>query len=179
MTGLLKKPIVMTLLLLQVLCVPRTVLAENGEVHVPLAAGSGMNSVAHLQQHNRLIEGKIADIRQPQPIELDAISEKKQEKKRNPFALTDHLRRAAANGDFYPGQKNDEVPPMHLRGLIQGTDGNLVALLEIEKAIHIVRAGDTVGLNDLGRNTVIRIKKINRLNIIVETGTVGQLIIVR
>ena len=125
-------------------------------------------------------DDQFTDIQEPLPLQFDDEVERKPDKRRNPFALTDRLIRAANNGDFSLMQKNsDEIPPMYLRGLIKGDDGDIVALLEIEKAIHIVRAGDTVGLNDLGINTVIRIKKINRLNVIVETGTMGQLIIVR
>lgn len=128
-----------------------------------------------------VLEEKLADILEPQPMNFGGITEKKSppEQKRNPFAFTKRLHRAAANGEFSPMEKDDELPPMHLRGLIQGDGGELIALLEIEKAIHIVRAGDAVGLNDLGFNTVIRINKINRLHLEVETGTMGQLIIVR
>lgn len=103
--------------------------------------------------------------------------------KRDPFAPTDRLLQASTSGGaavFQPLQQAATIPIMHLRGLVQDKDGTQVALLEIEKGgVHIVREGDTVGLYEMGANTVIRVRKINRLNLVVEAGSLGQLIIVR
>ena len=64
--------------------------------------------------------------------------------------------------------------------MVQDANGGIAALLEVENGgIHIVREGDTVGLYEMGINSVIRVRKINRLNMVVEAGELGQVIIVR
>lgn len=81
---------------------------------------------------------------------------------------------------FTPGPKAQKMPTMRLRGHLTGGDGEVVALLEIEGGdVHIVREGDTVGLHDIGYDTVVRIKEISRLHLVVESGQLGQVIIVR
>ncbi|MDZ7753593.1 MAG: hypothetical protein U5S82_18600 [Gammaproteobacteria bacterium] len=108
------------------------------------------------------------------------------EGRRNPFAPTSLILAAierrggsAANLALQPARQAIAIPRMHLRGLVNdGTD--LAALLEIENAgIYIVREGDTVGLYEMGSNAVIRVREINRLNLVVEAGSLGQLFIVR
>ncbi len=103
---------------------------------------------------------------------------------RDPFAPTSRLLQVTSSGDggvqFQALSQATKLPRMHLRGLIQDRNGDLAALLEIEKSgIHIVREGDAVGLYDMGVNSVIRVRKINRLNLVVEAGSLGQMIIVR
>lgn len=161
--------------------------ADNYQGDIGLDSRSGLDSIEKISKHNDAIMEKL-DVRaptgvvaEPQPIMIDEQSVTQPEK-RDPFAVTGRLLQAASNDQsalFSPLPQAGKIPPMHLRGLIRDGDGGLAALLEINKAIHIVRDGDTVGLHDLGINTVIRIRKINRLNIIVETGTLGQMIIVR
>ena len=104
--------------------------------------------------------------------------------KRDPFSPTNQMLEFSSRREgglqFQPLNQAVEVPLMHLRGLVQDKDGKLAALLEIENSgIHVVREGDTVGLYDMGSNSVVRVRKINRLNLVVEAGSLGQLIIVR
>jgi hypothetical protein len=69
---------------------------------------------------------------------------------------------------------------MRLRGLIRGNGKKLAALLDVENSgVHVVHEGDTVGLNELGQDSVLYIKKINRLNLVVEVGSLGQVLIVQ
>ena len=69
---------------------------------------------------------------------------------------------------------------MKLRGIIRREGEKIAALLEIKGGgTHVVREEDTVGLNELGQDAVVRIKKINRLNLVVEVGSLGQVMIVR
>ena len=104
--------------------------------------------------------------------------------KRDPFSPTNRLLQVAQVDEgvthFQPLNTATEMPRMHLRGLVQDKSGDVAALLEIQNSgIHIVREGDTVGLYDMGVNSVIRVRQINRLNMIVEAGSLGQMIIVR
>lgn len=106
--------------------------------------------------------------------------------KRNPFAPTRQILasiRGEVSGqsvNFQPLQEETVIPRMKLKGLINEGGNKIAALLEIENAgTHIVREGDTVGLYETGTNSVIRIRKINRLNLVVEAGSLGQVLIVR
>ncbi len=104
--------------------------------------------------------------------------------KRDPFSPTSRILQAASDGGggvvFQPLQQKTKIPRMYLRGLIEDVDGGVAAILEIEKGgVHIVREQDTIGLYEMGASSVIRVRKINRLNIVVEAGSLGQLIIVR
>lgn len=105
---------------------------------------------------------------------------------RDPFAPTERLMDAGSRGqgvDFRPGRSTEEtsaLPRMRLRGLVTEASGKIAALLEIENAgIHIVREGDTVGLYEARSSSVVRVRQINRLNVVVEIGTLGQTLIVR
>ncbi len=119
-------------------------------------------------------------------LTLDGKHEGYRQGRRNPFAPTQLILAAierggssAANLALQPVQQATPIPRMHLRGLIN--DGAVqAALLEIENAgVYIVREGDTVGLYETGSNAVVRIREINRLNLVVEAGSLGQLFIVR
>ena len=107
--------------------------------------------------------------------------------KRDPFAETPELIRESIEPTirkktqtFTPQVEAKKLPKMFLRGHLTGTDGEVVALLQIDKGeVHIVREGDTIGLHDFGINSVIRVQKISRLHLVVESGSLGQLIIVR
>jgi hypothetical protein len=81
---------------------------------------------------------------------------------------------------FTPQTETTKLPKMFLRGHLTGPGGEVVALLQIDDGeVHIVREDDTIGLHDFGVDTVLRIKKISRLHLVVESGSLGQLIIVR
>lgn len=106
---------------------------------------------------------------------------------RNPFSATGRMTGPSAGGgysgryglDFTPAEQAGGMPKMRLRGQLHGADGKSVALLEIEgSGVHIVREKDTVGLQELGIDQAIRIKKITRLHVVVEAGSLGRLIIV-
>ncbi len=120
---------------------------------------------------------------------------------RDPFAITDRLRHVSIQGGlanaFVPSSGGAGViPAMKLRGLVRQAvkksrnsaqngkntqkEARVAALLEIEgSGVHVVREGDTVGLHEIGRNTVLKVVKVDSLSVIVEVGSLGQLIIVR
>ncbi len=109
---------------------------------------------------------------------------------RNPFApsvrlmtLKDQPAAAAslvAESEFTPVKQAEKMPKMRLRGHLQSRDGEVLALLELVGGdVYIVREGDTVGLHDFGIDSVIRVQKISRLHLVVESGSLNQKIIVR
>nr|WP_321465079.1 hypothetical protein [uncultured Desulfobulbus sp.] len=143
---------------------------------------------------------------QPQPlIDLDRVGDpfaqfnapretiQSEAVQRNPFAATEKLRELRANPPaepkvvpsneglaFVPSKQELKIPKMRLRGHLQGGNGEVLALLEVTGGdTYIVREGDTVGLHDLGIDSVLRIRKISRLHVVVEAGSLNQMIIVR
>lgn len=111
---------------------------------------------------------------------------------RNPFATTDKLRElkikppeqeAVPSNEglaFTPTKQEVKIPKMRLRGHLQGINGEVLALLEVTGGdTYIVREGDTVGLHDLGIDSVLRVRKISRLHLVIEAGSLNQMIIVR
>ncbi len=105
--------------------------------------------------------------------------------KRDPFATTEYLENQKISPEpdkrtFRVMDTPGRLPKMKLKGHLQGADKETLALLEIEGGeVHLVREGDTVGLHDLGFSGAIRIRKIDRLHLVIEAGSYGQLIIVR
>jgi hypothetical protein len=105
---------------------------------------------------------------------------------RDPFSATGKLATQkdapvqTPAGIVFTPKEQGKIPRMTMRGHLQGKNGEVIALLEIDKGgVYMVREGDTVGLNDLGVNSVIRVKEISRLHLVIESGSLGQLFIVR
>lgn len=68
------------------------------------------------------------------------------------------------------------VPELTLKGVINGG----MALLEVQgSGVFLVREGDTISLSRQGRNTVLKIEKIDRLSLMVKVGTLEEIIVVR
>ena len=100
--------------------------------------------------------------------------------RRDPFAASGRLTVQESPDRFRPGMTRGDVPRMSLRGHLKAKGGATIALLEVHGGgVHIVREGDTVGLYDLGYDSVIRIRKIDKLHLVVESGSLGRTIIVR
>lgn len=73
------------------------------------------------------------------------------------------------------------LPELRLRGIAQGDgDDKPTVLLEIKGyGTYVVTEGDTISLQNLASENVIRIKDITRISVIVEAGSFGELIVVR
>ena len=72
------------------------------------------------------------------------------------------------------------IPNLRLRGFVTGNGNQPVALLEVGKhQVFLVREGDTISLQNAGKNSVLKVKKITNLSALVEVGTLGQVIVVR
>lgn len=101
---------------------------------------------------------------------------------RDPFAITPQMIdnenfQVKRPVEFVPLTGNIKLPKMNLRGVITNNDSNqaLTALLEIEGlGVFVVREGDTVGLSTFGNGQdVILIESINRLSLVIRTGSYG------
>ncbi|AGA89491.1 hypothetical protein Thimo_0651 [Thioflavicoccus mobilis 8321] len=103
---------------------------------------------------------------------------------RNAFELTapilERLTAGEASAGFQRTEGETEIPKMTLRGMVMRPGGAKAALLEIAGAgTYVVREGDTIGLYQLGSSSVIRVKRVDRLQVEVEAGSLKQVIIVR
>jgi hypothetical protein len=111
---------------------------------------------------------------------------------RDPFAMTRELRKAGTKDDdnndqaysdykFKSPSLSVKLPRLTLKGVVfqQGSDQPLALLEVANQGVYVVRLNDEIGFNPSDPGQVIKIKKISNLNIIVEVGTLGDLIIVR
>ncbi len=122
----------------------------------------------------------------PEPVEeYEFVSAEGQPQgaplERDPFALGGRTVDDGGGLRFRP-QSSASLPPLRLRGIVNGADGSRVGLLQIGNSqVYMVRAGDTISLRtgNSASNTVINVREINQLTLIVESGTLGEVIIVR
>lgn len=146
-----------------------------------------MSGVAFAERNETIQPEPLQVVQQPLVASIDSdISSF--EGSRNPFVDSMQIEVEARNPEtiqrggavFTPARTNKDVPQMRLRGHLE-IEGKSVALLEIgdKQVVHIVREGDTVGLQEFGSDMVLRISKIDRLQVVVESGALGQQIIVR
>ncbi len=80
---------------------------------------------------------------------------------------------------FIPSNENLKIPTMRVQGLIQKGD-TFVALLEVQGVgTFMVREGDEFNIDPSQPRNAIRISKITRLSVIVETGRLGSIRVLR
>ncbi len=87
-----------------------------------------------------------------------------------------------ANGayGFVPSLQGVKIPKMTLRGFIDKEDDKPLALLEIHgSGTFMVREGDEINIDPSQPRQAIRISKITRLSVTVETGTLGSIRVLR
>ena len=104
------------------------------------------------------------------------------EESRDPFSLAGTSDTNGPRGFRFTRQPGGNVPRLSLRGIVLGEENERVGLLQIgTQGVFMVRAGDTVSLRSSGSsaNFVINIREISRLSVVVESGTLGEVIIVR
>ena len=118
-----------------------------------------------------------------QPMSLTEIN-------RDPFAPTEQILSSVvssySNDDrpaFVSSGALTRLPPLKLRGIVKpGDQSTVVALLEVGgsgKQIHMVKIGDEIAFDRSDPSLVFKIREIDRLSVIVEVGTLGDVIIVR
>lgn len=80
---------------------------------------------------------------------------------------------------FIPSNENAKIPTMKLRGLMQKMD-EFIALLEVQGiGTFMVREGDEFNIDPSQPKNAIRISKITRLSVTVETGRLGSIRVLR
>jgi hypothetical protein len=103
---------------------------------------------------------------------------------RDPFSPTPAILQAVkrygnATG-FVPTQGPQSIPSINLRGYLYSSDATPGALLEVNGVgTYLVHVGDTISLQRQGGETVLKVREINKLNVLVEVGTLGHIIVVR
>jgi len=82
----------------------------------------------------------------------------------------------AIGGYGFMRSPNEAVPKMRLRGFVTQDEEDPIALLEVAGSrTFIVREGDEINIDPSQPMSVIRITKITRLSITVETGRLGSI----
>ncbi len=73
-----------------------------------------------------------------------------------------------------------KMPKIKLKGVMhRPDDSSPLAVVQLNNETYMVRENDEVGFNPANPAQVIKIIKINRLSMLVEVGTLGELVIVR
>lgn len=81
---------------------------------------------------------------------------------------------------FVPNTEGMKVPGMKLRGLMNTRSGEFIALLEISGiGTYMVREGDEFNIDPAQPRNALRISKITRLSVTVETGMLGSIRVMR
>jgi len=81
---------------------------------------------------------------------------------------------------FTPSSQGMQIPKMKLRGLIHQDGNDFIALLEIgDVGTFMVREGDEFNIDPSHPQNAIRIEKITRLSVTVETGKLGSIKVLR
>lgn len=107
--------------------------------------------------------------------------------KRDPFTASEAMHSrvgtlaadAASSGrGFVSTGVLDQIPRMRLRGFV--THPKPVAVLDIEGVgTYLVRKGDEIGLQAVGKNTVIKVIDVDGMSVKIQSGTINQVIVVR
>ena len=106
---------------------------------------------------------------------------------RDPFAVSALMRQLAKGltetqtEDFTATpEQQDKMPTLRLSGFLSQADNRKIALLSIGgSGTFMVREGDTLSVQTLGENTVLKIESISEQSVSISIGTLGQRIIVR
>ncbi|NOV28948.1 hypothetical protein DDY07_04140 [Methylomonas sp. ZR1] len=81
---------------------------------------------------------------------------------------------------FMPNQETMKVPNLKLRGLLNPSGKAFIALLEVSGVgTFMVREGDEFNFDPSQPKNAIRVSKITRLSVTVETGTLGSIRVLR
>lgn len=108
---------------------------------------------------------------------------------RDPFSITPDIAIRSAqpesgsdgNSVFRVASTVQQLPKLKLRGIImkEGLESPLALLDVAGDGVHMVRVDDEISFSSSDPNQVIKIKSINRLSVIVEVGSLGDLVVVR
>lgn len=111
-------------------------------------------------------------------------SSDQKEKKRDPFALPEHMKPkqekvTEQEPKFVASKEPVSVPQITLKGYIEVEGEVPYALIEIQgQGALIVNEGDTISLQRQ-QSMVLKVVKLNNLSISIQVGKLGQVIVVR
>jgi hypothetical protein len=81
---------------------------------------------------------------------------------------------------FVPSADSVKIPQMKLKGLMNQDEENFIALLEVAGVgTFMVREGDEFNIDPSQPQNAIRVDKITRLSVTVETGMLGSIRVLR
>ena len=118
----------------------------------------------------------------------DAMTPQAQsDRPRDPFSVSNILRQKLQGNErngqsqFQQGQFTQTIPRLKLKGIVVDKKTKQpLALLNIgDQTVHLVREQDEISFDPVDPKQVIKIQKITSSNVIVEVGTLGDLILVR
>lgn len=124
----------------------------------------------------------------PLPSQASAPPQLNQQRGRDPFTpstlMYESVGAQSANGGgaygFMPSGDGMHVPSMKLRGLLNQSGSDFIALLEVAGVgTFMVREGDEFNIDPSQPKNAIRIDKITRLSVTVETGMLGSIRVLR
>ncbi len=112
---------------------------------------------------------------------------------RNPFAITEKMTIPQTEPEpvkaepvlpqpaqRFARQKLPSLPEMKMLGRMKNAQGETVALLEIgQKHVYVVHEGDNIGLYEIGVDAVVQIISIGRREIVIESGSLNEQLVVR
>ncbi len=112
---------------------------------------------------------------------------------RNPFAITERMTipqvepepvdpepKLPKPAQRFARQKLPSLPEMKMLGRMQNAQGETVALLEVaKKHVYVVHEGDNIGLYGIGIDAVVQIISIGRREIVIESGSLNEQLVVR
>lgn len=105
---------------------------------------------------------------------------------RDPFTTSERMyaeagrqaTNSASGGRGFIPMGFEQTPRMKLRGFVNNQQS--VGILEIEGVgTYLVRKGDEIGLQAIGKNTVIKVVDVSAQGVKVQTGLINQIIVVR
>ncbi len=128
---------------------------------LPLATyAAGQTNNAYYQTNNNVAPQAIRDPFTPSGLMFEVASQSA----------------ALNNNGFTSAPGNVPIPKMRLRGFIDQNQKSPMALLEVAGArTYLVREGDDINIDPSQPNSVIRVTKITRQSITVETGLLGSI----
>ena len=102
---------------------------------------------------------------------------------RDPFSVSPAMleeSKLKSEGLRFTPMAGAQVPQLKLRGIINAESEDRLGLIEVvREGVFLVREGDTISLRSAASNTVIKITEIGALSVVVEAGTLGEVIVVR
>jgi len=109
---------------------------------------------------------------------------------RDPFAVPYQLLQSLANertkkgiantSTIYTKAPSTALPKVKLKGILHHqNNASPLAIMLLNNETYMVRNGDEIGFNPADPSQVIKIKEIKRLSVLIEVGTLGELVIVR